>query len=102
MFTRIGGGDDDVDDDGRYQAVAELFAASGRLAADPTDEERAVLVLHWIDESEGPPLLGMNEVDWVLIMKQARTLAGSIEAQEDVNLLRQEASTLHETLRKVV
>jgi hypothetical protein len=102
LFTRIGGSDDDGEDEDRYQAVAELFAASGRLAADPGDEERAVTVLHWIDESDGPPLLGMNEVDWLMIMKQARTLAGSIEAQGDVNLLRQEASTLHETLRKVV
>ena len=44
IFTQIEDGEEDDDGDGgeaRYQAIAELFAASGRLAADPADEERA-------------------------------------------------------------
>jgi hypothetical protein len=102
LFSQVGGGSGDEDDESRYQAVAELFAASGRLASDPTDEERAALVAHWIRESEGPPLLGMDEVDWLMIMKQAHTVSGAIETDADADLLREEASSLHEILRKVV
>jgi hypothetical protein len=102
MFSRVRGGDEEAGDELRYQAVAELFAASGRLAADPTDEERAALVVHWIKESEGPPLLGMNEVDWLMIMKQARTLSGAIAGDADPDDVREEASALHDILRKVV
>lgn len=103
LFSRVGGVADDVEGgEERYQAVAELFAASGRLAADPTDEERAALVVHWITESQGPPLLGMNEVDWLMIMKQARTLSGAIDSEADADTVRDEASALHDILRKVV
>jgi hypothetical protein len=104
LFGQVGVDDEDDDDGGeaRYQAVAELFAASGRLAADPTDEDRAAAVVHWIEESDGPPLLGMDEVDWLMIMSRARALSGSIETDADTDLVREEASMLHELLRKVV
>lgn len=103
LFSRVGGVSDDAEaGEERYQAVAELFAASGRLAADPTDQERAALVMHWIAESQGPPLLGMNEVDWLMIMKQARMLSGAIDSEADPDAVRDEANALHDILRKVV
>ncbi len=107
LFDQVGGGaggegDDDADER-RYQAVAELFAACGRLAGDPTDESRQGNVLHWIERSEGPALLGLNEVDWLRIRSRARALAAAIEEPEpDPNDVFQLASQLHDLLRSVV
>ena len=103
LFEKVGGVDtDDEDDETRYQAVAELFAACGRLAADPGDEQRAASVVEWARASEGPPLLGMDEVDWFRIMSRLRSLLESIDAQEDLGAIRDEASMLHDLLRSVV
>jgi hypothetical protein len=105
LFPRIGGPDGTEDEEGaelRYQAVAELFAACGRLASEPADEQRAEAVLHWTHESEGPPLLGMDEVDWFRIMNKARILSGAISDGGDLDLIRDEATTLHDLLRAIV
>ena len=103
MFERVGGGDgDDGDDESRYQAVAELFAASGRLAGDPTDPSRRDTALEWIEASEGPPLLGMPEVDWFRIRSRARALAVAIDEDHDPDEIHDHASQLHDLLRSVV
>lgn len=105
LFEKVegtGGPDDDDADENRYQAVAELFAACGRLAADPYDEERIGAVLEWVAEVEGPALLGMDEVDWLRIMKRAHSLVGAIEADDDTERVGEEASALHDLLRAVV
>jgi hypothetical protein len=105
LFPRIGGPDGTEDEEGaelRYQAVAELFAACGRLASEPADEQRAEAVLHWTHESEGPPLLGMDEVDWFRIMNRARILSGAISDGGDPDLIREQATTLHDLLRAIV
>jgi hypothetical protein len=106
LFDRVagGGGDDDDDDsdERHYQAVAELFAASGRLAGDPTDEARRDATLRWIEESEGPPLLGMDDVDWFRIRSRARVLATAIEGGHDPNEVFEHANHLHDLLRPVV
>ena len=83
-------------------AVAELFAASGRLASDPGDEQRSAAVLKWVHECQGPPLLGMDEVDWFRIMSRAKALAGAIEDGDDIDTVHSEATTLHDLLRSVV
>ncbi len=105
LFAQIGGvGDAEDDDTGedRYHAVAELFAACGRLAGDPSDEGRADAVLQWVHESQGPPLLGMDEVAWFHIMTRAKSLVAAVEENDDLDLIRDEANALHDLLRAVV
>lgn len=103
LFDRVGGSHtDDTDGEARYQAVAELFAACSRLAGDPTDPVRQDAVLQWIEESEGPPLLGMDEVDWFRIRSRARALATAIEGDQDPNEIHGFADSLHDMLRAVV
>jgi len=105
IFDQVGGGeggDDEESDEDRYQAVAELFAASGRLTGDPTDESRRDSALRWIEMSEGPPLFGMDEVDWFRIRSRARLLAAAIEEEHDPNEVFEHASELHDMLRSVV
>jgi hypothetical protein len=103
LFGQVEGADDDEEDDeARYQAVAELFAACARLASDPDDEQRAASVLTWARAAEGPPLLGMDDVDWFRIMNRLRSLVEAIEGDEDAGVIREGASTLHDMLRSVV
>ena len=105
LFGRVEGVDadeSDEDDEARYQAVAELFAACGRLASEPSDDGRRETVADWIHRSSGPPLLGMDEVDWFRISSHARSLAAAIEDGEDVDLIGREAGALHDMLRSVV
>ncbi len=106
IFTQIEGGEDDEDgDDGgeaRYQAIAELFAASGRLAADPADEERAAAVIQWIHESAGPAPLGMDQVYWLRIVSTARSLEANLQGDEDVEQIAEQAGALQALLRTVV
>ena len=105
LFTEVGGPSDDDDADGgeeRYHALEELFAASGRLASDPTDEERAAAVVMWVQEALGPPPLGMDEVYWLRITSRARALSEAIEGDLDADLIHDEASALHGLLRTVV
>ena len=103
LFDQVGGSDeDDGDDEARYQAVAELFAASGRLAGDPTDPTRRDSALEWIEASEGPPLLGMDDVDWFRIRSRARALAVAIDEDHDPNEIFEHANQLHDLLRSVV
>jgi len=107
LFARIGGplsgeGDDDDGGEARYHAIEELFAAAGRLAGDPADEERAAAVLTWVEEVDGPPPLGMDEVHWLRIMNRAHGLSQAIEEGLASELIRDEASALHSLLRTVV
>lgn len=105
LFGRVAGVDADEseeDDEVRYQAVAELFAACSRLASEPSDQGRRDTVVEWIDRSAGPPLFGMDEVDWFRISSLARSLAGAIEAGDDPDLIGREAGALHDILRTVV
>lgn len=97
-----GAGGEQADEEAQYQAVAELFAASGRLTGDPTDPARRGAVMQWIEASEGPPLLGMDEVDWFRIRSRARALAVAIEGDEDPDEIFQHANQLHDLLRSVV
>jgi hypothetical protein len=106
LFAQVGGplgaeGDDDGGE-GRYHAIEELFAATGRLAGDPADEERAAAVLTWVEEVDGPPPLGMDEVHWLRIMNRAHGLSQAIEDGVPTDLIRDEASALHSLLRTVV
>ena len=104
LFSTVGTPPEDDEDGGeaRYHAIEELFAASGRLAGDPTDEERAAAVVMWVHEAQGPPPLGMDEVHWLRIMSHARTLTDAIGHGHDASEIGDEASALHGLLRTVV
>ena len=105
LFAEVGGANDDDDDadEERYHALEVLFAASGRLASDPTDEERAAAVVMWVHEVLGPPPLGMDEVYWLRITSRARALAEALEGDlDDAEVIHDEASALHGLLRTVV
>jgi hypothetical protein len=106
LFAQVGGppGMEDDDDGGeaRYHAIEELFAATGRLAGDPGDEERAAAVISWVDEVDGPPPLGMDEVHWLRIMNRAHGLSQAIKEGVATDVIRDEANALHSLLRSVV
>lgn len=103
MFDQVAGAEGgDGDDESRYQAVAELFAASGRLAGDPTDPTRRDTTREWIEAADGPPLLGMDEVDWFRIRSRARALAAAIDEDHDPDEVHEHATQLHDLLRSVV
>ncbi len=101
----VGGSEDDEDaDERRYQALTELFAATGRLAADPADRDRREATLDWASSVGGAPLLGMDEVDWFRIMSKLRTLVGAIDEDSDTDFetVAGLAEEMHELLRSVV
>lgn len=105
LFGQVGGvdvGESDEDDELRYQAVAELFAACGRLASEPADSNRRETVADWIQRAAGPPLFGMDEVDWFRISNHARILAAAIDEGGDAELIGREAGALHDMLRSLV
>ena len=107
LFDAVGetalAGEDDDDGTERYHALEELFAAAGRLAGEPDDEGRAADFVFWVHEVEGPPPLGMDEVLWLRIMKDARALVQALEAGGgDLNALSTDAGALRDLLRSVV
>lgn len=100
LFEKVEGGEEGDED--RYTAVEELFAACGRLAADPTDEQRMQTVLQWAEEVQGPPLLGMDVADWLRIMSRVRALVTAIDEDEGADIVLDEAQAVHDLLRAVV
>lgn len=106
LFGRVGGVDDgdesEEEAEARYEAVAELFAASGRLAGDPADADRRAAVVDWFERSDGPPLLGMDDTDWYRIVNRAKSLVALIEEEGDLDRIQGEADDLHGLLRSVV
>lgn len=105
LFEEVGGSlDEHLDESGdeeRYRAVAELFAATGRLAADPDDPSRREAVRDWVGAADGPALLGMDEIAWLRIRNRARAMADALD-DDDVDRIYEEATTLHDMLRAVV
>jgi hypothetical protein len=107
LFDSVGGtpdGDEEGEAEGdeeRYSAVAELFAAAGRLASDPNDQSRRQAVLDWVGVVEGPALLGMESIAWLRIRTRARALAGAIE-DGAAHRIHDDAAELHDLLRPVV
>jgi hypothetical protein len=102
LFAEMGSGGEEDGGEGRYRAIEELFAAAGRLAGDPYDEQRAAAVVMWAHEAEGPAPLGMDEVHWLRIMSRTRALAEAIEGDLGADLIGEEASAPHGLLRTVV
>jgi len=105
LFGRVGSisdEDDDEDGEARYHVIEEVFAASGRLAADPDDEERVADLMEWVGQVHGSPPIGMDEVYWFRIISHARALEEAIEGDGDGDVIKAEATALHELLRTVV
>lgn len=105
LFTRVGSIPDDEDDDdgeARYHVIEEVFAATGRLAADPDSEERMADLMEWVGEVQGPAPIGMDEVYWFRITSHARALAEAVEGDGGADVISAEATALHELLRTVV
>jgi hypothetical protein len=103
LFDRVGApSDEDEDDESRYRALEELFAAADRLAADPADEHRAEEAMLRIEEAAGPAPFGLDEVQWFRITTQARTLSESIRSGADEHAIGAEAAALRNLLRAVV
>jgi hypothetical protein len=98
----VGAGGDDDSDEERYRALTELFASTGRLAADPADVDRQEAVRDWAGIVGGSPLLGMDEIDWFRIMSKLRTLLGVLDGDRDIDALGDLAQEMHELLRTVV
>ena len=94
-------GDDDTDEE-RYQALTELFASTGRLAADPADIDRQEAVREWASLVGGSPLLGMDEIDWFRIMSKLRSLLGVLDGDAEADSVGDLAQEMHELLRTVV
>ncbi len=94
-------GDDDTDEE-RYQALTELFASTGRLAADPADTDRQEAVREWASLVGGSPLLGMDEVDWFRIMSKLRALLAVLDLDGEFDSVGALAQEMHELLRTVV
>jgi hypothetical protein len=93
----------DASDESRYEALAELFAACGRLAADPADAERVEAVRYWMEQFKGPPLIGIDEVDWFHLVTAARNLEVLLAEEEpDRGRVGAEAATLRDLLRPLV
>jgi hypothetical protein len=103
LFDRVGApSDEDDDDESRYRALEELFAAADRLAGDPGDEHRAEETVVRIEEAAGPVPFGLDDVQWFRIMTQARTLSESIRSGADEQAIGAEAAALRNLLRAVV
>jgi hypothetical protein len=106
LFGRVGSvseeEEEDADGEERYHVIEEVFAASGRLAADPDNEQRMADVMEWVGQVQGPPPIGMDEVYWFRITSHARALAEAIEGEGDEDVISAEATALHELLRTVV
>jgi hypothetical protein len=103
LFDRVGApSDEDDDDESRYRALEELFAAADRLAGDPADEHRAEEAVLRIEEAAGPVPFGLDEVQWFRIMTQARALSESIRSDAGGPAIGAEAAALRNLLRAVV
>ncbi len=96
------GSDDDDSDEERYRALTELFASTGRLAADPADTDRQETVREWSSLVGGSPLLGMDEIDWFRIMSKLRALVAVLDGEGDADSIGDLAQEMHELLRTVV
>ncbi|MHB1535375.1 MAG: hypothetical protein ACYC1D_12360 [Acidimicrobiales bacterium] len=100
LFDRVEGvAVEEEDDEERYQNLAELFAASDRLAGDPADADRGEDLLLWIDAAEGPTPLGLDDAAWLRIRQRTRILADAIEQKAQTEVIGAEAGALRDQLR---
>ncbi|MGI8492873.1 MAG: hypothetical protein ACR2KC_05670 [Acidimicrobiales bacterium] len=92
----------DEDDEERYRALEELFAATGRLASAPEDEERAADFVAAADVVDGTTPLGFDDAQWWTIRNKARGLLEVIESRSHPDVVEARATELRELLRAMV
>lgn len=102
LFDRIGGVAEDEDDETRYRAIEELFAAVDRLVNSPGDEERSAVVVGATGAVEGPTPLGFDDGKWLALRRRARILADSIEHSAQPDVVASQAASLRDALRELV
>lgn len=103
LFDRVGGvGDPDEEDEARYRALEELFAAVTRLAGAPDDEERSADVLERAGAVEGPTPFGFDDGRWLDLRRRTRTLADALEHGADTDTVAAQAAALRDLLRSLV
>lgn len=93
---------DDEDDEARYRALEELFAAADRFVNDPNNKTRAAEVVRAVEEADGPTPVGLDDAQWWTIRTRARSLADAIEHGGNRDVTVGEASTLRDLLRALV
>ncbi len=103
LFDRVEAaskGDDD--DEARYRALEELFAAADRFVNDPANKTRAAEVIRAVSDADGPTPVGLDDAQWWTIRTRARTLADALEHGGSREVAFGEATTLRDLLRALV
>lgn len=102
LFDQIGGVSEDDDDETRYRALEDLFAAVDRLANDPADEAKGADVVAASGAVEGPTPLGFDDGQWLALRRRVRTLADALEHDAHADVVAAQAIALRDTLRQLV
>lgn len=102
LFDRVEGVETPEDDEARYRALEELFAAVDRFVGDPGNRTKAAEVVRTVGEADGPTPLGLDDAQWWAIRTRARTLADALEHGGNREVALGEAGTLRDLLRALV
>lgn len=92
----------DEDDEARYRAIEELFGAAGRLANDPTSEERQGAFLGTVGAVEQATPVGVDDAYWWRVRTQGRALVRAVESGARPDEVSRDASLLAEMLHEMV
>ena len=103
LFDRVEAASKDEDDDeARYRALEDLFAAADRFVNDPGNKARAAEVIRAVSDADGPTPVGLDDAQWWTIRTRARTLADALEHGGSREVAFGEATTLRDLLRALV
>lgn len=103
LFDRIEGMPGEAEDEeARYRALEELFAAADRLTNDPGSETRAAELVAAVEVADGPTPVGLDDAQWWSIRMRAKTLSASIGAGANREIVHAEVTTLRDLLRALV
>lgn len=98
---------DGDDDEVTYRAIEELFAATDRLANDPTDSERATAFVEAAPAADSAVPLGLDEALWLQVRSQTHRLVELVVSHDDYKKVNHDrvlpvAETLRNLLRSMV
>lgn len=98
---------DSDDDEDTYRAIEELFAATGRLAGDPTDSERATAFVEAAPAASSAVPLGLDEALWLQVRSQTHRLVELVVSHDDYEKVNHDrvlhaAESLRNLLRTMV
>ncbi len=101
LFEQVHGTVDE-DDEARYHSIEELFGAVGRLANDPSDEDRQRALLETVGVVELPTPVGVDDGYWWRVRSQGHALVAAIEHGSRKDEISREAALLAEMLHEMV